>query len=286
MPEYNKNTAGEPKYQIFISATYEDLKDYRERAIREVLRAEQIPIAMEHFVPSDDDQWKIIERYLSTSGCMILIVGNQYGSTNEKGESYTEKEYARAVENKIPILAFITEKNNNDYNGKNEELKKFKEKIKKSRLISYSKDLADFEGAVASAIAKNKHAFKNPWTFLLEENTDGRENTYDKERVNIIAKDYEETIKCLKQFPVGNTWNDEAVAQFEEYEILLNKIKEEDKWSEFVPWTGGRDFRYLFEVRTDANMIGKEQKDKGLSKSFRYVKTEETGEMLVMCWYV
>ncbi|MDD5853770.1 MAG: DUF4062 domain-containing protein [Lachnospiraceae bacterium] len=100
----------EKKYQFFISSTYEDLKEERNKAIQAILTMNQFPIGMEMFSAADDDQWKIIKEAIDSSDFYILIIGNKYGSIEETtGISYTEKEFDYAVERKIPVLAFIVD---------------------------------------------------------------------------------------------------------------------------------------------------------------------------------
>ena len=84
----------EKKYQFFISSTYEDLKEERNKAIQAILTMNQFPIGMEMFSAADDDQWKIIKEAIDSSDFYILIIGNRYGSIEETtGISYTEKEF-------------------------------------------------------------------------------------------------------------------------------------------------------------------------------------------------
>jgi Domain of unknown function (DUF4062) len=52
------------KYQIFISSTYEDLKDEREQVIKACLEMGHIPVGMEMFSAADEEQWRIITRQI------------------------------------------------------------------------------------------------------------------------------------------------------------------------------------------------------------------------------
>jgi uncharacterized protein DUF4062 len=45
-----------PKYQVFISSTYQDLQDKREQLIRAILEMGHIPLGMEMFSAADDAQ--------------------------------------------------------------------------------------------------------------------------------------------------------------------------------------------------------------------------------------
>ncbi len=42
------------KYQVFISSTYEDLKEERDQAIKAVLEMGHIPVGMEMFSAADE----------------------------------------------------------------------------------------------------------------------------------------------------------------------------------------------------------------------------------------
>ena len=94
------------KYQIFISSTYQDLKDERDQVIKACLEMGHIPVGMEMFSAADEEQWKIITRQIDESDYYIVIVAQRYGSIVE-GMSYTEKEYDYALEQGIPTLGFI-----------------------------------------------------------------------------------------------------------------------------------------------------------------------------------
>jgi len=100
----------EKKYQVFISSTYTDLKEERQKAIDAVLKLEHIPIGMELFNAGDDTQWAIIQRAIDNTDYYILIVGFRYGSVTEDDISYAEKEYDYAISKKIPVIAFIKDR--------------------------------------------------------------------------------------------------------------------------------------------------------------------------------
>ncbi|MEO6908255.1 MAG: DUF4062 domain-containing protein [Abditibacteriaceae bacterium] len=87
------STTMNPKYQIFISSTYEDLKDEREQVLKAILRLGHIPIGMEMFNAANETQWEMIKRRIEESDYYIVIIAHRYGSIEkESGLSYTEKE--------------------------------------------------------------------------------------------------------------------------------------------------------------------------------------------------
>ena len=153
----------EKKYQFFISSTYEDLKEERNKAIQAILTMNQFPIGMEMFSAADDDQWKIIKEAIDSSDFYILIIGNRYGSIEETtGISYTEKEFDYAVEKKIPVLAFIVDSSMSMTADKFEtdiqkiaKLSVFKEKVKQSgRYVKFWKNVDNLETLISQSISK------------------------------------------------------------------------------------------------------------------------------------
>ncbi|MFC0139562.1 DUF4062 domain-containing protein [Erwinia mallotivora] len=81
------------KYQIFISSTYEDLKNEREQVIKAILEPGHIPVGMEMFSAGDEQQWELIKRQIEQSDYYILIIAHRYGSETDEKISHTEKEF-------------------------------------------------------------------------------------------------------------------------------------------------------------------------------------------------
>lgn len=93
-------------YQIFVSSTFKDLKNEREAILTAILKLNQFPAGMELFPATNDTAWKHIEKVIKDSDYYVLVIGGKYGSTDETGISYTEKEYDFAVSENIPVLAY------------------------------------------------------------------------------------------------------------------------------------------------------------------------------------
>lgn len=96
------------KFQIFVSSTYNDLKEERKAVIYTLLTIDAIPSGMELFPASDNDSWSLIKRVIDDCDYYVVIIGGRYGSIHEKnGISYTEMEYRYALEKKKPIFGFV-----------------------------------------------------------------------------------------------------------------------------------------------------------------------------------
>jgi hypothetical protein len=147
------------KYQIFVSSTYEDLKEERDLVIKAILEMGHIPVGMEMFSAGDEEQWKLIQKQILDADYYVVIVAWRYGS-QQMGISYTEKEYDFATANGIPTIGFIM----NDQakwppakvdreSEQAEKLNNFKEKIKR-KLVSFWDPGTDLYGKVSIALMK------------------------------------------------------------------------------------------------------------------------------------
>jgi len=98
-----------PKYQIFISSTFQDLREERRVLMEQILNLGHIPVGMEQFQAANRKQWDYITRRILECDYLLLIVAERYGSVHESGKSYTQKEYEFALERGIPAAAFLLE---------------------------------------------------------------------------------------------------------------------------------------------------------------------------------
>jgi hypothetical protein len=153
------------KYQIFVSSTYEDLKKERDQVVKAILEMGHIPVGMEMFSAADEEQWKIIARYIAESDYYVVIVAHRYG-TLDGSISYTEKEYDYAVKCGIPTLGFVIDDTASwptSYVDSDAEciaaLGNFKEKVRR-KLVSFWNSADDLHGKIA--IALNKQMSVNP----------------------------------------------------------------------------------------------------------------------------
>jgi signal transduction histidine kinase len=98
----------EKRYQVFISSTFQDLKNARQEVSQALLRADCFPAGMELFPAADEEQFEFIKTIIDQSDYYILISAGRYGSIHpETGLSYTEMEYDYAVEIGVPIIRLL-----------------------------------------------------------------------------------------------------------------------------------------------------------------------------------
>lgn len=128
------------KFSIFISSTYEDLKEERQALVGVALENNFIPVGMEQFHAAPTSQWNVITKMIDECDYYLLIIGGRYGSIDEEaGVSYTEKEYNYAKTKGLPVLVLvkessaITESEKDTGDGKYDKMKRldeFRERVK------------------------------------------------------------------------------------------------------------------------------------------------------------
>src|SRR5262245_53455358 len=98
------------RYQVFLSSTFTDLKEERQAALRAVLELDDKPAGMELFPAADDSAWQLIRDVIDASDYYVVIVGGRYGSLDEEGIGYTEKEYDYALATRKPVVPLLHQK--------------------------------------------------------------------------------------------------------------------------------------------------------------------------------
>lgn len=134
----------EKRYQVFVSSTYADLKEERQRVIQTLMEIDCIPSGMELFPALDEEQWEFIKKVIDDCDYYLLIIGGRYGSTTAEGISYTEKEYDYAVSKGIRVIALLHGHPDSIPFGKSEvlpevreRLNSFRNKVARNRLVKF-----------------------------------------------------------------------------------------------------------------------------------------------------
>jgi hypothetical protein len=145
----------EKRYQVFISSTFTDLKDERQAVLKSILELDHMPAGMELFPATDDSAWELIEDIIDNSDYYILIVGGRYGSLDEKGIGYTEKEYDYAISTKKPVIPLLHQNPDNLAREKTEtdaaawtRLKAFRAKVEKKHTCVYWQNADELKAKV------------------------------------------------------------------------------------------------------------------------------------------
>lgn len=148
------------RYQVFVSSTYEDLIEERQEVIHALLELDCIPAGMELFPAADEDQWTLIKQVIDDCDYYIVIIAGRYGSEDNEGMSYTEKEYRYALETNKPIIAFLHENPDNlpgikleKNDEKREKLDEFRKFVSKKMIKSWT-NAKDLGSVVSRSLIK------------------------------------------------------------------------------------------------------------------------------------
>lgn len=129
------------RYQVFLSSTYNDLKEERQEVISALIKRKCFPIAMEYFPAMNRKSIDYIKDAIKECDFYILIVAGRYGSSrDDNGVSLTEIEFDYAQELKIPTNIYLydgpplpSDKIEENDEGK-ERLRSFIQKLKATEL--------------------------------------------------------------------------------------------------------------------------------------------------------
>jgi hypothetical protein len=101
-------TMGSEIESVFLSSTFTELTEYRDRATEAILAAGYRCVRMEDFVAGDELRQKSDDDRVLECQIFVLILGKWYGSLGPDGKtSYTELEFATAKNAGLKILPFI-----------------------------------------------------------------------------------------------------------------------------------------------------------------------------------
>ena len=186
------------RYQIFISSTFEDLKEERQAVIKGILGLDHMPAGMELFPPTDDEAWRLIQDVIDASDYYVLVIGGRYGSMDETGISYTEKEYDYAVSEGKPVIALLHENPDNIERGKTETLQKswkklqdFRKKVENAHTCVYWSNTSELKSQlILGLISETK---RRPATGWVKSNSLASDSANEKivhlqEQVEILER--------------------------------------------------------------------------------------------------
>lgn len=95
------------RYQVFISSTFKDLQEERQKVLQAVLEMRAFPAGMEMFPSANDEQFDFIKREIESSDYYVVVVAGKYGSLAKDGKSFTEKEHEHATKLGKPTMSFL-----------------------------------------------------------------------------------------------------------------------------------------------------------------------------------
>ena len=169
------------KYSVFVSSTYEDLKEERQEVVNALLQMDCFPVGMEYFNASDQSQWDVIKSLIDDCDYYVLIIAGRYGSVEPKsGKSYTQLEYEYARSIGVPTIAFLHKHPENlpskDVKKEHlDELNSFKEEVKK-HLVKYWNSPTNLSGQVVLSLNQLSKTHKRIGWMRADEKSSAEQN--------------------------------------------------------------------------------------------------------------
>jgi hypothetical protein len=120
--------------KVFISSTYNDLKEHREEVKKQIEQLGLIVIDMKNLGNRSEEPKKVCLQEIENCDIMIGIYAYRYGFIPENQEfSITELEYNHATKLNKKVLCYLSDDTNYELN---ENLTKFRQKIRKERTVT------------------------------------------------------------------------------------------------------------------------------------------------------
>lgn len=189
------------KYSVFVSSTYEDLKEARQEVVNALLQMNCFPVGMEYFNASDKSQWEVIKSLIEECDYYILIIAGRYGSVEPtSGKSYTQLEYEYARKVGVPTIAFLHEKPETLQSMYVEqtykkELEEFKSEVK-NHLVKFWTDPKGLAGQVALSLHSMFNTHRRVGWMRADEKSSNEQN---KELLR-LKEENEKLLDKIKKF--------------------------------------------------------------------------------------
>ena len=251
------------KFSIFISSTYEDLKEERQALVGVALENNFIPVGMEQFHAAPTSQWNVITKMIDECDFYLLVIGGRYGSIDEETDiSYTEKEYKYAKTKELPVLVLIKEPSSiteserdtgDDKYDKMKRLDEFRERVKND------KNTVDFFTDINSLKYVASPTFRNAINYA----DDNAGWVRYRDIVDVINEEAEGRNKANAELVEHQQkMLDDMKEMFSHFGSRLTELENNrPTWTE-IPTATNEDINRLFRVENDTLIIGNPERDK------------------------
>jgi len=144
------------KYKIFISSVQEELKkerlELKEFTTQDALLKKYFNVFLFEDLPAKSKSAKTTYlKEVSDSDIVILLLGKDYGKVGSNGISAIEREFRKAVEENLKILAFIKRANNSD---RDRRVVKLIKEIENNYIYKEFKDISHLKDHVYSSLVE------------------------------------------------------------------------------------------------------------------------------------
>jgi len=161
------------KIKVFVSSTYEDMKEERDCAFQALMKNGCIIGGMELFTGDNIEKFEVIKKDIEDSDIFLLIMGGRYGTIcPETGKSFIHMEYDYAKKLDIPVGVvaisndYLAQKKESSYANHGNSYDEGSEKynwflnIVSSRMITYYSGINELILGILTTISRMKETYK------------------------------------------------------------------------------------------------------------------------------
>ena len=204
------------RYQVFISSTFKDLITERQVVLKAVLEMGHMPAGMELFPATDDSAWNLIKDVIDSSDYYVVIVGGRYGTLDEEGIGYTEREYDYAISCEKPVIPLLHKRPESLSREKTdtdtvvwEKLEAFRLKLEEQHTCTYWENTDSLVAQLFRGLTTT--VARNPATGWIR--TDKAPSSADVKSVLALRRRIEELEAELRVSRIGPPAGTETLAQ-------------------------------------------------------------------------
>ncbi len=156
------STDTDKKYQVFVSATCDDLREERQRLMEALLASGCIPVGMD-LCPrnASAEQWNSVKALIDDCDYYLILIGGRYGTLAPTGISYTHREFIYAQTRRKPMASLIHEHPEGLVAERRERtaegvarLRDFKDLVARGSLVRQWSQTDDLKGGVQRLLAQ------------------------------------------------------------------------------------------------------------------------------------
>jgi hypothetical protein len=152
-------------FTAFVSSTFLDLQDERQRLVHVLLDHQCVPLGMEFFPSTGRSQWPTIEESIDAADFCVFVSAGRYGSMSEIGISWTHREFRECVRRRKPLIGLLcsdidalpVSKSEQSPDGR-ARLIAFRKEIEQQTTVRYYRDETDLVQALGSSIGALREA--------------------------------------------------------------------------------------------------------------------------------
>lgn len=216
-----------PRFKIFLSSTFQDLKPERNAVQQAIHRMGDIYVGMEFFGSFPRQPIAECLQRVRDSDLMVVVLGYRHGSTPKGNKrSFTEREYYAAIENNIPVLAYVADREVYEPTSKeiNPRIVAFRELLRQNLGASCFRSPDDLATQVVSDLARELRKIN------LNLEQEMRIRTIHGEVLNLMKqKRFIEALNLNKQMLNSNNYSPRAHYN---HACILSRLSEgEDYYS-------------------------------------------------------